>query len=188
MGKRYGMVIDLDRCIGCHTCSMACKAEHGIQKGSWITVYTVGGMHMDTPAGIYPDLKMSYLPKSCMHCVEAPCMEVCSSGAIVRRNDGIVLIKEEECDGCQMCLEACPYQVIFWDEANDVAKKCDFCHLRIDEGEVPYCVRCCETEALHFGDLNDAQSNVSKLIKKKEAYNLLPEKGTKPSVFYFTIR
>lgn len=187
MGKRYGMVIDLDRCIGCHTCSMACKAEHGIQEGSWITVDTIGGEHMDTPAGIYPDLKMSYLPKSCMHCAEAPCMEACPSGAIVKRDDGIVLIKEE-CDGCQMCLEACPYQVIFWDEANNVAKKCDFCHPRVDEGEVPYCVRCCETEALHFGDLNDARSNVSKLIKKKEAYNLLPETGAKPSVFYFTIR
>ena len=186
MQKRYGMVIDLRRCIGCHTCSVACKSEHAIEKHSWMTVSTVGGVHMDSPAGRYPDLKMDYLPKACMHCAEAPCIEACSSGALYRREDGIVLVGTERCDGCQMCMEACPYAVITFNEQKRVIEKCDFCYERLDEGEEPFCVSCCGMKAMHFGDLNDCESKVSRLIRERGAHPLISERGTKPAVFYLT--
>jgi Fe-S-cluster-containing dehydrogenase component len=185
MAKRYGMVIDLNRCIGCHTCTIACKAENGLEKGSWIHVNTVGGPYPDTPSGTYPDLKMYYLPQGCMHCAEAPCMESCAIEAIERRADGIVAIDEEACDGCGACVDACPYGSISLQEEKGIAGKCHFCHERVEDGEIPFCVLCCETRAMHFGDLNDPESPVSKLIKDKAAYVLSPEKGTGPAVFYF---
>ncbi len=184
MGKRYGMVIDLKRCIGCHTCTIACKAEHGIEKGSWINVSTIGGGSMDTPTGIYPDLKMHYLPKGCMHCAEAPCIDSCPSEALYRRSDGIVLAEQEKCNGCESCVEACPYGVIRFNDELKAIEKCDFCFERLDDGEEPFCVRCCEVSAMFFGDLNDPESRVSKLIKEKDGYCLMPEWGTKPSIYY----
>jgi Fe-S-cluster-containing dehydrogenase component len=109
VAKRYGMVIDLERCTGCQTCTVACKVENGIEVGSGIRVETVGGAHRDTPAGEYPRLIMYFLAIACMHCAKPPCRDVCPTEAIDQRADGVVLIDEEKCNGCQECIAACPY-------------------------------------------------------------------------------
>ncbi len=183
MAKRYGIVIDLERCIGCHTCTVACKLENDIEPGSWIEVGTVGGDGMDTAGGSFPNLSMSYLPKACMHCGDAPCIDACPPAAIRRRDDGIVVIDSGECDGCRICLDACPYEVLHFDEAGNVAAKCSLCSHRVDEGLEPYCVLCCEGQALHFGDLADPASAVSRLAAGG-SYVLLPEAGTDPATRY----
>jgi Fe-S-cluster-containing dehydrogenase component len=148
-------------------------------------VLTIGGTQPGTPAGTYPNLKMDFLPKTCMHCDDAPCIGACPEQAIFKREDGIVLIKDSECTGCGLCIEECPYGAINLHEGKNVIEKCDLCYERVDDGEVPFCVYCCETRAMHFGDLNDPESTVACMIKEKKAYNLLPEKKTKPAVFYF---
>lgn len=188
MSKRYGLVIDLERCIGCHTCTISCKFENNIEKGSGIRVETVGGPQVDTPKGIFPNLTMHYLPIPCMHCKEPPCLEACPVEAITKRDDGIVLIDEDKCDGCQTCISACPYGTIIFDDENDVAVKCSLCSHRIDEGQDPFCVVCCETEAMYFGDLDDRNSNVSKIISTSNAKPLVKGSDTGPTVYYIPTR
>ena len=184
MSGRYGLVIDLERCIGCHTCAMACKLENGIEQGSWIKVITVGGDGMDTAGGRYPNLSMYYQPTPCMHCAEPPCIDACPLGAIYRRDDGIVLVDRGRCDGCQLCLSACPYEVLHFDAETNLVGKCTLCSHRIDQGLEPFCVLCCETEAMYFGDLADPESEVSKLVATGNTCVLLPDAGTGPAVYY----
>ena len=184
MDKRYGLVIDLERCIGCQTCRIACKVENSLNTGSGIRVDTIGGAYQDTPKGKYPNLSMSYLPVPCMHCGEPPCMDACPEEAIYKRKDGIVLVDEEKCTGCQLCIPACPYDALTYDDHRDVLWKCTLCRHRIDEGLEPFCVVCCGIEAIFLGDLNDPKSKVSKLISQRSAYTLKPEAGTSPAVYY----
>ncbi|MBM4462872.1 MAG: 4Fe-4S dicluster domain-containing protein [Chloroflexi bacterium] len=184
MAKRYGLVIDLDRCTGCQTCNVACKMEHNLDGFSGIRVDTVGGPHRDTPAGEYPNLSMYYLPVLCMHCSQPPCLPSCPTEAIYQRKDGIVLIDEEKCNGCQECLEACPYGVLVYDTQKNKAWKCNLCAHRVDEGLEPFCVLCCETEAMFFGDISDPSAQLSQLARKRKAYALQPESGAEPAVRY----
>lgn len=184
MSRRYGLVIDLERCIGCHTCRIACKAENNIEKGSGIRVDTVGGPHQDTPRGKFPNVSMYYQPVPCMHCARAPCLEACPVEAISRREDGIVLLDERKCDGCLLCISACPYEALLYVPGKDVVWKCTLCAHRVDEGLEPFCVRCCETGAMFFGDLNDPGSKASQLIVRKGAHVLKPEAGTGPAAYY----
>lgn len=188
MDKRYGLVIDLERCIGCQTCTIACKLENGFEKGSGITVETVGGPHQDTPSGIYPNLSMHYIPRMCMHCEKPPCADVCPEGAISKRDDGIVLLDEDLCTGCQVCIPECPYDALVLDDGKDLVRKCSLCYHRVDQGLEPFCVMCCETEAIFFGDLNDSDSVVSQMISKRDAGILYPEKGTGPGIYYCPTR
>ena len=184
MSKRYGIVIDLERCIGCHTCSIACKLENGIEEGSWIKVETVGGRGMDTASGEFPDVKMHFLPKLCMHCAKPPCIDACPLGAIYQRDDGIVLVDAGKCDGCQICVPACPYDVLNFNPETNLVAKCTLCSHRVEHGLEPFCVICCEEEAMYFGDLADPTSQVSKLVASKNAYVLSPEAGTEPAIHY----
>ena len=184
VAKRYGLVIDLERCIGCHTCTIACKVENSIEVGSGIRVETAGGAHPDSPAGKYPQLSMYYLPVACMHCDQLPCRDACPIGAIYQRPDGIVLIDEQRCDGCQECLAACPYQALVYDPERAVVRKCNLCFERLDQGFEPFCALCCGTEAIFFGDLADPKSKVSQLIAQRSAYTLKPESGTGPGIHY----
>ena len=184
MSKRYGLVIDLERCTGCLACTIACKVENNLDKGSGIRVDTVGGVHPDTPKGKYPNLSMYYLPVPCMHCDDPSCIDACPEEAIYKRQDGIVLVDEEKCTGCQLCIPACPYDALTYDDHRDVVVKCTLCRHRIDEGLEPFCMVWCTAGAIFLGDLNDPESKVSKLISQRSAYTLKPEAGTSPAVYY----
>ncbi len=182
MPKRYGMVIDLERCVGCHTCTVACMMEHDLTAAAGIVVQTIGGEDRDTPSGKHPDLHMHFLPILCAQCANAPCIENCPSGAIQRREDGIVFIDSAACDSCLNCTFSCPYQAIFHDEKTETLWKCNLCKDRLDRGEEPFCVICCEGEALVFGDLNDPNSDVARMISDRGGQALLAE--TAPAVWY----
>jgi len=184
LSPRLGLVIDQERCLGCETCTVACRMENSPTVGPWIRVETVGGERKDTPAGHYPNLRMAFLPRLCMHCTHPPCIEVCPTEAIWKREDGLVLLDEGKCDGCQACVEACPYGAILYSPKTGLVEKCDLCCHRIDLGLEPFCVVCCEGQAIHFGDLDDPTSQVSKLIATKGAFTLMPEAGTTPSIYY----
>ncbi|GAF79535.1 unnamed protein product, partial [marine sediment metagenome] len=151
MAKRYGLVIDLERCTGCDTCTIACKVENKMEVGSGVRVETVEGTHRDSPAGKYPDLSIYYLPIACMHCDQPPCRDACHAEAIYQRPDGIVLIDEEKCDGCQECLPACPYQALVYDPDRNVVRKCNLCFERLDQGFEPFCALCCGVDAIFYG-------------------------------------
>jgi molybdopterin-containing oxidoreductase family iron-sulfur binding subunit len=196
---RYGMVIDLTSCIGCNACTMACKAEHATPSGVfWRKV-------LEQEVGTYPSARRVFLPVMCNHCAEPPCRDVCPTGATWKRDDGIVLVDYDQCIGCRSCIEACPYdaRTFYADETtyfpghrtpyeemqqtfpDGVVMKCNFCVERVDEGRQPACVQSCPTQCLYFGDLDDPESTVSRLVAERKARGLLPEKGTDPSVYYF---
>ncbi len=181
--KRFGMVIDQERCIGCEACSVACRIENN-SSNFWIKVETQGTSIKDTPAGKFPDLTLNFLPRLCNHCENPPCIESCPVDALQKRDDGIVILDQESCTGCQACLDACPYDVIVFDETSNLAEKCNLCAHRIDEGLDPFCVLCCEGQALHFGDLNDPDSKISKILSRDDLFQLKPEEGTNPSIYY----
>ena len=184
MANRWGLVIDLERCIGCHTCTIACKVENVMEAGSGIRVDTVGGAHTGAPTGEYPELSMHYLPVACMHCDQPPCRDACPMEAIYQRPDGIVLVDEGKCNGCQECLPACPYQALVYDQEMGVVRKCNLCVDRLDEGFEPFCALCCGDRAISFGNLADPESELSKLISLRSAYILQPELATGPAIHY----
>ena len=193
------MVIDLKRCFGCHSCTIACKVENYTGPGIfWCQV-------SDEEVGTYPQVKRYFLPKLCMHCADAPCVDVCPTGASYKRGDGIVLVDYEKCVGCGYCIVACPYgarfrntqrqgyfgneltpqeELGYGDHHVGVAEKCTFCAHRLESGREPACVRVCPTDARIFGDLEDPGSPISQIISSKNGFRLLPDLGTEPSVFY----
>ncbi len=187
----YGMVIDLTKCIGCRACAVACKAENGVRLGgfrSWVS---------DEESGAFPDVKRRFLPRLCNHCERALCVKVCPTGASHRRKDGIVDIDKTKCIGCRHCMGACPYSARYFNPAHNpedeklfpacthgTVDKCTFCHHRVDQGVVPACVNTCPARARVFGDMHDPESEVARLYAREAITILLPEFGTKPSVFY----
>jgi len=183
MNKRLGLIIDQERCIGCEACSVACRIENKTSN-FWITVETQGGQDKDTPNGVYPNLSLNFLPKLCNHCENPPCVDSCPVNAIGKREDGIVILNQDECDGCQACLNACPYSIIIFNNEKRIAEKCNLCSHRIDEGVEPFCVICCEGQAITFGDLNNPNSRITKMILERNAFQLKLENGTNPSVYY----
>ncbi|MBD3255656.1 MAG: 4Fe-4S dicluster domain-containing protein [Candidatus Lokiarchaeota archaeon] len=183
MNRKLGFVIDQERCIGCDTCTVACRLEHDSPQG-FIKVQSQIKGQKDVPLGDFPDLTLNFTPKLCNHCENPPCLEACPVSAIVKREDGIVLIDDELCEGCQSCVEACPYKVIIFNVDINVAQKCNLCAHRIDKGLDPFCVLCCEGQAIYFGDFNDPQSKVSKLALQDNLFQLHPEFGTNTSIYY----
>lgn len=202
---RYGMAIDLSRCIGCNTCAVACKVSNNLPKDVWWNVvHTEGRDFADTSKGTYGgEMQLSWLPVNCMHCENAVCEEVCPTGATVKRDDGIVTVDEETCIGCKSCMEACPYDVrrLIENEPEyylelpigdpaakshkgGTVEKCDFCAGRIDRGEKPACMELCPGRARYWGDLDDPESEVSQFLSGRNATVLLKEEGTSPSVYY----
>lgn len=205
------MVVDLERCVGCQTCTAACRQANGTAPGvQWRRV-------LDIETGEYPDVRRTFMPVSCMHCAEPPCMEVCPTAATGRRADGIVSIDSDLCIGCAYCFMACPYQARYrvgaarpayeagampnegarsHPERNGTSQKCTFCVDRIDSGlargltpglhpeATPACVNSCIADALAFGDIEDPCSNVSVLLAEHESFRMHEELGTKPGVYY----
>ncbi len=206
--RSWVMVIDLNRCDGCGSCTAACANEHNIPAGQeWIKVYEAeaeGG-------GKY------FLPRPCMHCEDAPCVNVCPVGATFVRNDGLVIIDHNRCIGCRYCMAACPYNARYFNwggspeltpeemamyrpehpivHRRGTVEKCVFCAHRVDEKRLPACVEGCPMKAIYFGDAReDAVSNgsevvsLSKLIREGSAFRMKEELGTKPRVFYLPPR
>ena len=128
---------------------------------------------------------MYYLPVSCQHCDNPECVSVCPTGASYKRDDGVVLVDHSKCIGCQYCVMACPYGVRAYDTGKDkgVIEKCTMCAHLIDKGEKPACVKHCPGQARKFGDLDDPQSDVSKLRAAKKTYKL-KDVGNHPGVDY----
>jgi molybdopterin-containing oxidoreductase family iron-sulfur binding subunit len=230
---RYGMVIDLSRCMGCRACVEACKVENNTPQGVfWMWVFRF-------EEGEYPNTKIRFLPRPCMHCDNAPCVKVCPVGARFKREDGIVLTDFERCIGCRYCEVSCPYGVNYfnwkkpsknqyfaWEEGEGdnvygsgtvrkysksqippyknpdhnkkyggrlvsggghfigVMEKCTFCVHRIEKGLKPACVANCPVNVYSFGDLDDPNSDASKVLHKKAHFRLQEELGTEPKVCY----
>ena len=208
---RWAMVADLNRCVGCQTCTSACKHANATAPSvQWRRV-------LDVEAGSFPEVRRAFVPVGCMHCADPPCMHVCPSTATKQRADGIVTIDYDICIGCAYCAVACPYQARYKidqplfaygadkmqhealreDPARlGVAQKCTFCSDRIDFGlengltpgiapeATPACVLSCIADALHFGDLEDPDSNVSRLLEENQHFRMHEELGTGPGFYY----
>lgn len=200
---KYGMVIDLKRCVGCNACTVACKFANGLGPGLFYSSVKV------SEKGDYPHARLTVQPTLCNHCDNAACVDVCPVGATMKGEDGIVRVDESRCLGCRYCMIACPYDVRVFIEKSAVedgyfpekgltqfeetsyrrhqvgtVEKCDFCSSRIEEGKEPACVHTCPASARFFGDLDDPKSNVSQLLLANNASTQLSEAGTKPNVYY----
>jgi len=176
--KKWGMVIDQRKCVGCHTCTVACKSENNVPLGYWRS--WVKGIEK----GRYPDVKNFFLRRLCNHCDNPPCVDVCPVQATLKRADGVVMMYYGKCIGCGKCIAACPYDARFFNPVRRTADKCSFCSHRIDANLLPACVTSCIGRAITFGDLNDPRSEVSKLIASNATVVIKPELGTLPKVFY----
>ncbi len=179
--------IDLSVCNGCYCCQIACKDEHVANDWSpyakpqpdtgqfWIGL-------TEQVRGQVPKVKVSYIPKLCHHCDNAPCMEQCEVDAIEKRSDGMVLIQPDKCTGCKLCADSCPYDAIFFNESLNIAQKCTSCaHLRDsdpDEWPVPRCVDQCPTDALRFGDAEELADFIA------QAERPAPQIDTGSRVYY----
>lgn len=183
MAKRYGFVIITSRCIDCKACQVACKAENGVPLGqsrNWIKDSGIKGQ--------FPDLHQTFAPGNCMHCSNAPCVRVCPTHASYKRDDGIVSVDERKCIGCKYCLQACPYNARFLNKETGAADKCSFCLHRLEQGKIPACVNTCLGKARVAGDLNDPDSEVSRLLATYPSRQVLVEAGTGPAIFYIDAR
>ena len=233
----WGMVIDLDKCVGCQACSLACKAENNVPHGSpyeqkrrqdiyWHKVIAA-------TEGEYPAVNTQIIPMPCMHCEHPPCVNVCPAKATVKRGDGIVMQNFRRCIGCRYCMVACPYGARSFNfktqeseeyqrpdlppdldlgygshigpwpyphRTRGVVEKCTYCFHRIDQakengweigskidgedGVLPACVEACPTEARYFGDLDNPDSMVSKLLASRTYIKLREEMATSPKTIY----
>jgi len=174
----YGFAIDLRKCIGCHACTIACKAEHQIPVGvnrCWVKT---------VEKGTFPDTTRLFFPVLCNQCTDAPCVTICPTRALYKRRDGIVDLHGDRCIGCRACMEACPYDQLFIDPNTRTAEKCNFCANRVENQLLPACVSVCPTECRIFGDLDDPDSEVARIVREEAVGVRKPEKRTGPNVFY----
>jgi tetrathionate reductase subunit B len=172
------MVVDLRRCIGCQACTVACAMENRVPLGQART--HVSTYELETAAGT----RRVHLPRICNHCEDPPCLTVCPTQATYQRGDGAVVVDNTRCVGCGYCTQACPYGARFMNEETLTADKCTFCVHRLDAGLLPACVETCVGGARVFGDLDDPESEVSRLLATEPVQVLKPEEGTEPRVFY----
>ena len=175
---RYGMAIDTKKCVGCTDCVIACETENNVPHGfsrDWITQISKGK---------FPDTQLEILSERCNHCSNPPCVHTCPTGAShVHDVGGVVLVDHDECIGCKACIASCPYDARFINPEG-YADKCTFCIHRVEKGLEPACVSVCPTYCMHFGDLDDPNSEISKLLSKRKHHALIPEAGTHPNIYY----
>ena len=211
MSARYGMVVDLNRCVGCQTCTIACKHANDTLPGvQWRSV-------VDVEMGQFPDVSRFFLVTGCQHCADPPCVPVCPTGATFQREDGLVAMDYDQCIGCGYCAVSCPYdartiaheqswyfgeqtttqeKAVAHPERIGVAQKCSFCVERIDTaaetGQVPgidfevtpACAGACIAQAIRFGDFSNPQSTVSQLVAEQPSFQMHEELGTNPQIRY----
>ena len=177
---KLGFLVDLNLCMGCKGCEIACKVENEVPLSSW----RLRVKYVDV--GTFPDTKRTYTPLRCNHCADAPCERICPVSALHYLDNGIVNVDKERCIGCAGCVMACPYGAIYIDPETNTADKCTYCAHRIAGGLMPSCVVACPVEANIFGDVADASSNISKYIMENQGNVQVrkPEKGTNPHHYY----
>ncbi|BAP54323.1 4Fe-4S ferredoxin iron-sulfur binding domain-containing protein [Thioploca ingrica] len=194
----YAMVIDLNTCVGCNACMAACAMENQtpVWKNQWRTY--VHDMEIGKEGG---EVRRRFLPRLCNHCDNPPCMSVCPTGATHKLDNGIVLVDDSLCMGCRACAMACPYDARFDMTSNDLEQgkgfygellhrehpsvdKCSFCAHRVMKGLKPACVETCVGFSRQFGDLNDPNDPVAKIVASGIAKPLMAHLGTRPNVYY----
>jgi molybdopterin-containing oxidoreductase family iron-sulfur binding subunit len=194
---KYVMIIDLRQCVGCDTCTVACKLDNGTGSGiRW-------GRVVEEEAGSFPEVKKIYVPLLCMHCEQPECLRVCPTGATYKDERGIVLIDYAKCMGCRYCMLACPYEARHYNESAKppegvpdtltdksragAVEKCDLCEDRLSQGSLPRCVELCPYGARVFGDADDPNSEVAKLLREDNPVRLKADEGFGPSVYYLGV-
>lgn len=187
MGKQLGLVIDISNCVGCQACEVACK-----QANQEVTMLHISRLKvLDVVEGVFPEVRRHFVPVGCNHCRKPACVAACPVQAISRSSDGVVMIDEGGCTGCGACVSACPYGHVQLDQRN-IAVKCQLCRHLIGQGREPGCVSACTAKmhqwaAIHFGDLGDPGSEVSKMVEKGGGEVLNPEYGTEPQHSYLNL-
>ncbi len=187
---RYGMVIDVKKCVGCYNCFLTCRDEFaGNDHPGYVAAQPMSGMDwtrlLEIERGQYPHVKVAYVPVQCNHCDAASCLKLDQTGAVYRRPDGIVMIDPEKAKGNKGLVNLCPYRQIQWNEEAQVAQKCIMCAHLLDKGEPePRCVESCPSGARVFGDLDDPESEVSKLVAAGATEVMHPEYGLKEKLTY----
>ncbi len=174
----FGFIIDNRKCIGCHACTVACKAEHDVPIGvnrTWVKYIEKGE---------FPHTRRLFSVLRCNHCDDAPCVEICPVTALYRRNDGIVDFDNRRCIGCKGCMQACPYDALYIDPDTQTAAKCNYCAHRVEIGLEPACVNVCPEHAIISGDLDNPLSEISQLLAREQVTARKVEKGTRPKLFY----
>ena len=175
---RYGMLINTKKCVGCYACRLACQAKNHLEPGeSFIKFH-------ELETGTYPNVYNEIVPTQCQHCEDAPCAAVCPTHAPYVTDSGVVLVDPEKCIGCKYCMAACPYQARIVQESTGVVEKCRFCWENGEPGNPPACVGTCISGARVFGDLDDPESEVARLLAAEQVRVLGEEYGTKPNVYY----
>ncbi len=175
---KYAFVIDQRKCIGCHACTVACKAEHDIPIGvnrTWVKYIEKGE---------FPNSRRYFLVNRCNHCDDAPCVTICPTKALYKRKDGIVDFDSSRCIGCKSCMQACPYDALYIDPYSHTAAKCNYCAHRTEVGIEPACVVVCPERAIIAGDLHNPDSEIARIVAREPVRTRKPEQGTGPNVYY----
>jgi molybdopterin-containing oxidoreductase family iron-sulfur binding subunit len=203
------MVIDLQKCVGCDSCTVACKAENRTPPGVSYNVV------MEEEHGEFPVVTRTNLPRPCMQCENPSCVQVCPVSATYKMENGVVNIDYDRCIGCRYCMIACPYGARYFDfgesydqevmEAGEVqspeygvargertegnspvgnVRKCSFCYHRLGRDEEPACVETCIGDARNFGDLEDPESEVAQMADSPRSFQLKEHSGNDPNVYY----
>ena len=175
---KYAFVIDQRKCIGCHACTVACKAEHDIPIG----VYRTWVKYIEK--GEFPNSRRYFLVNRCNHCDNAPCVAICPTRALYKRKDGIVDFDSSRCIGCKSCMQACPYDALYIDPYSHTAAKCNYCAHRTEIGLEPACVVVCPERAIIAGDLHNPDTEIARIVAREPVRTRKPEQGTGPNVYY----
>ncbi len=206
---QWGMVIDLQKCVGCDSCTVACKAENRTPPGVSYNVV------MEEEHGEFPDVTRTNLPRPCMQCENPSCVQVCPVSATYKMENGVVNIDYDRCIGCRYCMIACPYGARYFDFGENYdqevmgsgqvqspeygvsrgeredgespignVRKCSFCYHRLGRDEEPACVETCIGDARNFGDLSDPDSEVAEMAESSRAFQLKEHSGNDPNVYY----